>query len=88
MYNILSFVETDRGVILQSDIREGISREQIKVRIAPKLNRISIIRYDEVLAFGTFKKKQVQTIRHAQNVILTYEDALTGNVASLYIKGG
>lgn len=86
MYDILSFTETDRGVILQSDIREGISREQIKVRVNPKLNRVSIIRYGEQLAAGTFKKKQITAIRNARNVVLTYEDMTTGNVVSMYLK--
>ena len=85
MYDILGLTETDRGVILQTDIKEGLERESLRVRVNTKFNQISIIRYNESLATGTFKNKVIESLKRAKNVVLTYEN-LDGRVLSLYLK--
>ena len=87
MYGLLNIIETDIGCIIHSDIREsGLDRSNLKLRINPKKNIISIVRFDEPLATGTFNKDTIKALKGSQNVVLTFEDFQTGNMESLYLK--
>lgn len=86
MYGLLSIIETDVGCIIQSDIREGLDRSTIKLRANGKTNQVILRRYGEVLAHGTFSQRNIEALMKAPNIVLTYEDGMTGNLESMYIK--
>ena len=86
-YDILAVSEFDNGIIIQTDIKESFERRDIKLRVNPKVNSVSIIRYDEILARGTFKRKTIFAFKRnaEKHVVLTYED-MNGKVMSMYLK--
>ena len=86
-YDILAVSEFDNGIIIQTDIKESFERRDIKLRVNPKVNSVSIIRYDEIFAKGTFKNKTISAFKRnaEKHVVLTYED-MNGKVMSMYLK--